>query len=208
MDVFSPEWKKEVEMRTHSRQTRPGSPEHGQVLCLDDLETHRGVSKELSKAAASSPKSGSAPNSIRATMSVLASRNGGCGLLHLDGPYLNVAVDGCVVLARSVALEQEDGPECALAAGDREEGHWATKQYEFSVSQTSVIRLCVCDWTSNSNKAIHGVVEITVAQLLPVNWAAGAVVQKDWFAIRNVDGETVFACDGEAAELEILFRLE
>ena len=195
-------------MRNLARKNRPASPGGGQVLCLDDLELHRGVDKDgVTTVAACSTKSGSASNSIRATMSVMASRNTGRGLVHLDGPYLNVAVDGCVVLARSVALEKEDGPEFAHGGGGRDEGHPATDQYEFSVSQTSVVRLCVCDWTSNSNKAIHGVVEINVAQLLPVNRAAGAVVQKDWFAIRDLDGETILACDGAAAELEILFRL-
>ena len=66
------------------------------------------------------------------------------------------------------------------------------RQYVFRVSLASVIRLSVCDWTSDSTEAIQGVVKVDVAQVMPVEWDTGATVwHKDWFVIRNAEGDAV-----------------
>ena len=115
-------------------------------------------------------------------------------------------MDGCVTLSRSVAEEQPDvAPDDAVDRGQ------TARHYDFNVAPTSLIRLCICDWPSDSTKAVQGVVKIDVAQVLPVEWDRGAtVVHKDWFLIRNAQGDAVRAHEGAAlpAELELVLRLE
>ena len=209
MDVFSPEWKMEAQMRALKHDSRVGGSaldSGGQVLCLGDLELHCDADGRAGRADGEEETIQVDSNNIRATLSVISSRNTGSGLLRLDEPNLSVAVDGCVTLSRSLAVEQAD-----VAHDDAVNRGQTARHYDFSVAPTSLIRLCVCDWPSNSTKAVQGVVKIDVAQVLPVEWDRGAtVVHKDWFVIRNAQGDAVRAHEGAAlpAELELVLRLE
>ena len=138
-----------------------------------------------------------------ATMRILSTRNMQGIRLHLQEPYVTVEIDGQKTASQPVDKGDDVGGGLTGHGGGV-----GGRQYQFSVMQTSIIRVCVCDWTSDSRKGITGLIQVAVANMVPASLPYGTqILQKDWFAIHDSNGAPLRTKDGVPA-LEILLNLD
>jgi len=90
---------------------------------------------------------------VRATMRIVAARNMQGIRLHLHEPFVTVEVDGLKTVSQTVACDyggNQGGGRGGRGGEGGGQGGGGLRQYVFNVSQSSVIRLSVCDWTSGN----------------------------------------------------------
>ncbi len=226
MDCFSPEWKHELELRAVKRNSAPCSDLTLHRDALGDGGGWKGLArldqaagdqgKSCSKFSRDIPSASSARDlsladlmssrkkqtlthshdttgtlQMLVTMSILSTRNME-GICVLHEPYMTVEVDGQKIPSQTV-----EGGVTLLEA----------RNYSFCASQTSIICLSLCAWTSDSSKAIRGMVQVAITNVVPTNMGySSKVLQKDWFALHDTDGALVRTKEGVAA-IEILLSI-